>query len=353
MSGSGVRAWIRIVAVIGLAPLTAGAQDQAAAPEEGTSGWTVPRTPGGHPDFQGYWTSQTFTPVERPEHLGNKKFFTEEEWAHLQGTLTAEGVDPSAREILFIEDLDEIERYKFQANRTREERHHIHYDNEVWLRTPVPKGLTSRRTSLITYPDNGRFPPYTAEGAARVAADRATRDVFDSYATRPKTERCYFWPHEGPPIMPPSYNDIHQIFQTDDHIVIFTELGNNPPRIVPLDGRPHVSPKIRQYPGDSRGRWEGDTLVVETTNYTERRRYRGASAHMRVVERFTRVSDDRIHYEFTVTDPTTWMSPWSAEVPLVKTDGPMFEYGCHEGNHDIRHIQEIHRNLDKQAETAR
>lgn len=315
----------------------------------------VPRTPDGRPDLQGYWTTQTFTPLERPEHLAGKEFFTEEEAASLQRALTAEGVDPSARELLYIEDRDELERYKFQGKRRSDERHHIHYDNEIWLRTPEPKGLSSRRTSLITDPPNGQFPPLTPRGAARAAAAAAARrspSAFDSHETRPLTERCFAWPHEGPPIMPPSYNDIHQIFQTPDHVVVFTELGNNPPRIIPLDGRPHISDRIRQFPGDSRGRWEGDTLVVETRNYAERRQFRGSTGALYVVERFTRADADTIRYEFTVDDPTTWMSSWSAEVPLIKSEGPMFEYGCHEGNHDIRHILEIHRNLDREAAAA-
>ena len=344
-----------IVAVLLLAAAPAAAQAPVQSATDGTAEWTMPRLPDGQPDLQGYWTTQTFTPLERPDHLADKEFFTEEEWARLQDTLTAEGVDPSAREILTIIDIDdqeELERYKYQDNRTREERHHIHYDTEIWLRTPVPKGLSSRRTSLITYPRNGRFPPLTPKAAARAAAVRALRNgpnAFDSYEVRTLTERCYLWAHEGPPMMPPSYNDIHQIFQTSGHFVIFTELGNNPPRIMALDGRPHISGKIRQYPGDSRARWEGDTLVVETRNYHEKREFRGSTTALHVVERFTRVSDDQIHYEFTVTDPTTWQTPWSMELPLVKTDGPMYEYACHEGNHDIRHIQEIHRNLERMA----
>ena len=152
-------------------------------------------------------------------------------------------------------------------------------------------------------------------------------------------------------MLPPAYNDIHQIFQTADHVVIFTELGANPPRIIPLDGRPHVSNNIRQFPGDSRGYWEEDTLVVETSNFNDRRRFRGSSEVLHVVERFTRIAPDTIRYEFTVDDPTTWVSPWSGEIPMVTTEGPMFEYACHEGNHDIRHILEIYRNLEKQAAT--
>ena len=123
-------------------------------------------------------------------------------------------------------------------------------------------------------------------------------------------------------MMPPSYNDIHQIFQTRDHVVVFSELSTYPPRIIPLDGRPHVPDAIRQFPGDSRGRWDGDTLVVETRNYAERRRFRGSGAGLHVVERFTRTGPDRIHYEFTVTDPATWASEWSAEIPLGQDGRP-------------------------------
>ena len=339
-----------VVALACLDPVPGQAQTQ-----DTSVTWNLPRTPSGQPDLQGYWSTQTFTPLERPTHLAEKEFFTEEETSALERQLTADGVDPSAREILYIETPEEIERYKYQANRTAEERHHIHYDNEIWLRTAIPKGLSSRRTSLITNPSSGQFPALTQTAAARLAAEtRATQEpgAFDSHETRPWSERCIVWAHEGPPMLPPSYNDIHQVFQTPDYVVIFSELAANPPRIIPLDGRPPLSDKIRQFPGDSRGRWEGDTLVVETRNFAERRRYRGSSGHLHVVERFTRVAADRIHYEFTVTDPTTWMSPWSAEVPMVKTEGPIYEYGCHEGNHDIRHILEISRNLERQAATA-
>jgi len=331
------------------------AEGQAGRDRDEKATWTLPRIPDGRPDLQGYWTTQTFTPVERPEHLAGKEFFTEEERASLQQTLTADGVDPSAREILEIADRDEIERYRFQGNRTPDERHHIHYDNEIWLRTLIPKGLSSRRTSLVTYPLDGRFPALTPAAATRLAAEAdAARQpsAFDSHLDRPWSERCIAWSHEGPPMLPPSYNDVHQIFQTSDHIVIFSELAANAPRIIPLDGRPRLSDKIRQFPGDSRGRWEGDTLVVETTNYADRRRYRGSTGTLHVVERFTRVAADKIHYEFTVTDPTTWISRWSAEVPMAKTEGPMYEYACHEGNHDIRHILEINRALEKQAAAA-
>ena len=293
--------------------------------------------------------AQTFTPLERPDHLVGKEFFTEEEAAALHQQFTAEGVDPLARNAINLEDAEARENRLDQTNR---EATYVHYDNAIWLRTPVPKGLTSQRTSLITDPPDGRVPPMTPD-AERRAADRAEarrqRGAFDGYETRSLSERCITWPHNGPPMLPPAYNDIHQIFQTSDYVVVYTELSNNAPRIVPIDGRPRISDHIRQFPGDSRGRWEGDTLVVETTNFTDKTRFQGSSEGLHVVERFTRVDADTILYQFTVDDPATWARPWSAEIPMVKTEGPMFEFACHEGNYDIRHILEGYRKLEQQA----
>ena len=189
------------------------------------------------------------------------------------------------------------------------------------------------------------------QGQARADARRVAREgrgPFDGYDARPLSERCIYYGYNGPPLQPPSYNDIHQIFQTADHVAIFTEQNNNPPRIIPLDGRPPMSEKIRQYPGDSRGRWEGDTLVIESSHFNDTTAWQGSSRNLKVVERFTRIADDRIDYTFTVEDPDTWDQPWSAEVPMMATEGPMFEYACHEGNYDIRHIQEVYRNIELQ-----
>ena len=349
MSHGRLAALVTVVAIGCLVPVPASGQNQASTEVDGGSTWTLPRTADGRPDLQGYWTTQTFTPLERPEHLAGKEFFTEEEMAALHQQLTAEGVDPSARDAVNYEDAAAREKRLYQVNRDAT---YIHYDNEIWLRTRVPKGLSSRRTSLVTNPPDGRIPPLTPEAEQRAATEAEARGLpsaFDGYETRPLPERCIVWRHEGPPNMPPAYNDIHQIFQTPDHLVVFTELGANAPRIIPLRGGPHVSDTIRQFPGDSRGRWEGDTLVVETTNFNERRRFQGSTGALHVVERFTRVAEDTIRYEFTVDDPNTWTAPWSVEVPMVTTDGPMYEYACHEGNHDLRHILEIYRNLEKQA----
>ena len=165
----------------------------------------------------------------------------------------------------------------------------------------------------------------TPEGAARVAAETAMSRVFDGHETRPLMERCVVWTHEGPPLLPPAYNDIHQIFQTQDHFVLFTELATNPPRIMALDGRPGLPDAIRQFAGDSRARWEGtpDTLVVETGNFIARRNYRGSNRFRHIVERFTLVDADTIRYEFTITDPTTWTSPWSLGSTATPASSPI------------------------------
>ena len=336
------------MAIVVLAAAPAAGQAQATDSGSAEAAWTMPRTADGHPDLQGFWTTQTFTPLQRPENLGDKEFFTEEEAAELNQQLTAAGVDPLAGNVINLAE-EEREQRLFQENRENRDPSYVHYDNQIWLRTPVPKGLSTRRTSLITDPPNGRMPPLTAEAEARRAAEREARrqpGAFDGHERRPLSERCIVWPHNGPPMLPPAYNDIHQILQTPDQVAVFTELTNNSPRIIPLDGGPHISERIRQFPGDSRARWEGDTLVVETRGFNDKTRFQGSTGALHVVERFTRVADDTIRYEFTVDDPTTWTRPWSAEIPMVKTEGPMYEYACHEGNHDIRHILEIYRNLE-------
>ena len=349
-----LRTIVTVLAVALLASGPAFAQSQSESAPAADPAWEMPRLADGQPDIQGYWTTQTFTPMERPEYLGDQEFYTEEEFALLESQLTVDGADPLARFAIEIEDPEERARALDQTHRDET---YVHYDNAIWLATPVPKGLSTRRTSLIVDPPNGRIPPRNAQAEARAEARRAARGdrgAFDGYELRPHGERCLNYRYNAPPMQPPSYNDIHQIFQTPTHIVIFTEQSTNGPRIIPIDGRPEMSEKIRQWPGDSRGRWEGDTLIIESSHFNDKTAWQGSSRHLKVVERFTRVSDDRIHFTFTVEDPETWDQPWSAEIPLTTTEGPMFEYACHEGNHDIRHIQEVYRNLERQeAEAAR
>ena len=330
--------------IIGVLPLTAAGQP-AGSPD--------PRTPWGDPDLQGVWTSATYTPLERPETLADRAFLSEEEAAELASLVAGDGVDPlRARGILAAATEEE------RVAATRQTQENIHYDNAIWLTEEERKTFSSRRTSLIVDPPQGRIPARIAEAVEREAARRqASRYLvynidessFEGYHTRTLQERCIVWRHEGPPMVPPSYNDMLQIFQTPDHVVVMQEMSNNPPRIIPLDGRPQLSSRIRQWPGDSRGRWEGDTLVVDTGNFNEKTHYEGSTEGLHVVERFTRVDAETIRYEFTVQDDKTWVQPWSAEFPLMKRDGPLYEYACHEGNHDIRHILEVARNVERQA----
>jgi hypothetical protein len=149
-------------------------------------------------------------------------------------------------------------------------------------------------------------------------------------------------------MLPPPYNDVLQIIQTPDYFVVHREVATAP-RLIPTDGRPHVSENIRQWAGDSRGRWEGDTLVVDTTNFTDKTAFQGSSSALHVVERFTRVSADKILYQFTVDDPNTWIRPWSAELPMLATKGPLFEYACHEGNYGLPDILRGARYTEKKA----
>ena len=323
----------------------------AAQTQDTAENWTAPKTADGQPDLQGFWTMATYTPLQRPERFKDREFLTDAEVAELSSLLTAEGTDPLTRNVL----NDDPEQVRTRRVQTQE---NIHYDNAIWLTEERPKSLSSARTSLIVDPPNGRMPSMTEEGATRRAErERDSRflmnnlrePVYDSYQTRTLGERCIVWRHEGPPMVPPAYNDILQIFQTRDYVVVFQEMSNNLPRIIPMDGRPHVAASIRGWAGDSRGRWEGDTLVVETTNFNGKTHYQGASEGLRVVERFRRVAEDRIHYEWTVEDARTWAQPWSAEIPMIKTDKLMYEYACHEGNHDLPNILSVARNLERQA----
>ena len=337
------------MATVALAPVLGAAQE---APDG-----ALPRTAWGHPVLQGIWTSSTYTPLERPDNLADQAELSAEELAELNTLLTAEGVDPlRARSILAAE--TEAERLE----RMRQTQENIHYDNSVWLREPQPRRLTTRRTSLIVDPPDGRVPPLVSSAQEREALRRAESrwlvfnidpPSFDSHQTRTLQERCLVWRHEGPPMLPPSYNDLLQILQTEDYVVIMQEMRENDARIIPLNDRPRLPSSIREWSGDSRGHWDGDTLVVESTNFNDKVHFHGASTGLHVTERFTRVDDETIRYEFTVEDPTTWTRPWSVEYPLMTREGPLYEYACHEGNHDARHILEVARNVEKaKAEMA-
>jgi hypothetical protein len=308
-------------ALAALAPARAAGQ----APAQGTA-WQVALTPWGDPDLQGIWNFGTITPLERPDEYGDREFLTPEEVARLnQESETRADVRPEDR------DRDVGLAY-----------------NQVWW----DRGLALNRTSLIVDPPNGKLPPYTDEGRRRVAAlgdGLGGERGYDSWESRSLSERCIVY--RPVPVRSSGYNNNNQIVQTPGYVAMLQEQIHEV-RIIPLDGRPHLGDGLRLWLGDSRGRWEGSTLVVETTNFNDRTNYQGSGANRHVVERFTRVDADTLRYEFTVTDPTVWTRSWTGEVPWQKTEGPIFEYACHEGNYGMTNLLNGARVQEKAAADA-
>ena len=284
----------------------------------------VPRTAWGTPDLQGIWDFRTITPLQRPEDLGDQEFLTEEE--------------ASEREQAAVERNETLLN---APPRTAESGQNVGAYNNFWM----DRGTTvvgTRRTSLIIDPPNGRLPEMTEAGQQRAAAGRGSfsDDLAGSYVDLSNADRCIMGFNAGPPILPGGYNQNMQLFQTPDHVVVLNEMVHNA-RVIPLDGTSRLGDRIPQWSGDSRGYWEGDTLVIETSGFNDpsyQRRWRGASQNMKLVVRLTRVDADTLEYRLTVTDPETWSSPWTASVPMQRTDVPMYEYACHEGNYGLYNI---------------
>ena len=282
------------------------------------------RTVDGQPDLQGVWDFSTVTPMERPVRLGGKAFFQNEQ----------EGAQFEKEEAQF-QNRDLIDPEKggaiYPAGGV------VPY-NEFWYERGT-KVIGSRRTSLIIDPPNGRLPEMTPEGKRLAEArakegmeDQLGRGKADSWEDRPLGERCIMGFNAGPPIMPSAYNNNLQIFQQPGTVVILTEMVHDV-RIIPLKGQPHLPSSVRQWKGDSRGRWEGSTLVIDTTNFNRETSLPGSTRSMHLIERLTRVDDNTLLYEFTVNDPETWTRPWTAQVPMRKSGERVYEYACHEGNH--------------------
>jgi hypothetical protein len=276
------------------------------------------RTPDGHPDLQGVWDFRSATPLERPARFGGREFMTPEEVVEYEKLALAreDGRPPD------------------DARSTEDQSVH-----PVWWLDYGKKVVKTSRTSLIVDPVDGKMPPQTTEGRERAAARRAaarTHGPADSYENRSLQERCIT---RGLPevTLPGPYNNNVQIVQAPGYVMLMYEMIHDA-RIVPIDGRPHADPSLRSWMGDSRGRWEGDTLVIDTTNFTDRTNFRGAGANLHLIERITRVDADTIEYRFTVEDPTTWTRPWTAAYPMVRSEGPIYEFACHEGNYGLRDI---------------
>ena len=304
--------------------------------------WTPPRTPDGQPDLQGIWSSATLTPLERPPELAAKQSLTPAEASAYETQLLQQG-NRDRRDGTADTDLGRAY-------------------NEFWFDRGT-KVVGNRRTSLIVDPPDGRIPPLTSSAQKRVDAERAyaASHAFDGPEDRPLAERCLLWPTAGPPMLPGAYNNNYQIVQTPQFVVIVVEMIHDV-RVIPIDGRPHLPPAVRQWMGDSRGHWENNTLVVETTNFTnktgdvgagmQRGTFRGSDDNLRLTERFTRVDPETILYEFTVDDPTAFTSSWTAQLPMARTPGPLFEYACHEGNYAMTDVLAGARTLEKKTAPA-
>ena len=307
-----------VVAVLALTPASAAGQATTA---------DSPRTEWGDPALHGIWDFRSITPLQRPEQYADREFLTEEEAAGLEQAT----VD---RELELL--LRPAQRTRAGASVDRGENGALGAYNDFWL----DRGTTTvsdRRTSLIVDPPNGRMPPLSEQGQRRRDERAAYRREHpaDSWEDRGLNDRCMFT--TGLPMVPSAYNNNVHVFQTPDHVAMLVEMTHTV-RIVPLDGRPRHDRPIRQFVGESRGHWEGDTLVVESMHFNRLTGLRGSTPDARLVERFTRIGPDAIQYEFTIEDPATWTSPWTAQVELQRTEEPLYEYACHEGNYSMEGI---------------
>ena len=298
----------------------------------------------GDPDLQGIWDFRTITPLERPEELGDKAFLTAEEAARAEQEVVEQNQELLERAPERTEAADQVDR---RADGSPG------FYNNFWLDRGT-RTIDTRRTSLVIDPPNGRLPELSPAGKERTDARRAYREEHpaDSWLDRSAFDRCILGFNAGPPITPGGYNQNMHVLQTPNHVVLVTEMVHTH-RIAPLDGRPGLDQDIRQWSGDSRAHWEGDTLVIETRNFNDERRWRGTTRNMTLVERLTRVDEDTLEYEYTVTDPETWSSPWTASIPMRMADQPMFEYACHEGNYSMDGILAGHRAEEAEAAAGR
>ena len=325
-----------------LASVLLGCAATLIAQGQSTGTWTPSRTFDGQIDLEGVWDFSTITPLERPVGLGDKQTFTDAEAATFE------------REENLRQNRDLIDPKKGGGQYLPGSV--IPY-NEFWYERGS-KIVGSKRTSLIADPPDGRIPPLTPEAAKRLEAQAAAaRDEqlglvrADSPESRSLADRCILGFNAGPPMTPGAYNNHVQISQAPGYVTLLVEMVHDA-RIIPVDGSAHLPSRMRQYKGDSRGRWEGRTLVIDTTNFLRETSFRGSSANLHLVERLTRVDADTLLYEFTVDDPRTWTRPWTAVVPMKKVDSPIYEYACHEGNYALRNILSGAR-AQEQAQAAR
>jgi hypothetical protein len=333
------------VLLIAQAPAAGQAQSAAAkaAPAKATpaggKSWTPPHTSDGKPDLQGVWTNNTVTPLERPKDLAGKEFYTDAELQALAkqerqrlDQVEEEGQPPANHSGIAGAPADDV-----------------HYDfSQYGLDRAQAKLAWNRRTSIIVGPE-GRFPALTPDARKRLAElqAKAKGHEFDGPENLSLGARCLARPNVGPPMLPAAYNSNLQIVQGAGYVAIETEMIHDV-RIIPTEGRPHIPATIRQWYGDSVGHWEDNTLVIDTTNFTDLSPFKGAQ-NLHVIERLTRADEDTILYQFTVEDPGMWTQPWSGELPITKIDGQLYEYACHEANYGLANTLRGARVAEEQA----
>jgi hypothetical protein len=326
-----VRRRVAAIVAVGVAVAVPVAGQSSAARRNASTSATAPRTADGHPDLQGVWFFATLTPLQRPDNLAGRTHLTDAEIADIE---------------------------KSAAERAANEPFGLFGDR--------PKYGFDKRSSLIVDPPDGKVPARTPAGEKRQAERDAARRAAENPEDLPPYERCIVGFNAGPPIIPGGYNQNIQLFQTRDYLVINTEMVHTA-RIIPLDGRPPLPAGLRQWDGDSRGRWEGDTLVITSTNFKstgtgtlmlDGNRARpgigwSPDENLMLTERFKRLDNDTLIYEFTIDDPTIWTKPWTASIPMTRSEQHVYEYACHEGNYDISHILSITRALEKQGKPVK
>ena len=324
-----------VIAALAVATAGVAAQQPAAPAAAALKKSTLPRTPDGQPDLQGYWTNSTYVPLERPDKV-TKATYTPAEFEQA------------------VKDAAAREQEQTEPGTVAD----VHYDfTQFGLdRSQNAFVKSDLRTSLISDPPNGRMPPLTDEGKKR-AADRAAERrrmgaTTDAVQNMPVGTRCLIMAGSGPPMMNAGYNSNYQIVQGPGYVMILVEMIHDA-RIIPIGDRQAPLPaNMTQWMGDSRGHWEGDTLVIETTNLNGKNPFRGSSDKMKVTERLWRIDDKTLGYKFTIDDPATWTQPWTAEAPMIKSTGPIFEHACHEGNYGVRNTLAGARLEEKKAAEA-
>jgi len=337
--------------VVSLSVATIVGQTPAAAKKATTAKtYTQPRTADGQPDLSGIWTNNTATPFERPKEVGDRQFLTDAEVAAIAKSaaeLFNGETDAGFGDAVFKSAFAKAQGQETDIKKANGFDTVTGNYNQFWL---VDRTFDNR-TSVVTTPD-GRIPPMTPEAQQRqaAAADYRKAHPADGPEDLPLGHRCVNF---GLPKIGAGYNSYHQIVQGPGYVAIFSEMAHDS-RIIPLDGRPHIGDTVRQWNGDPRGHFEGNTLVVDTTNFSTQSQFRGSAENLHLIERFTRVSADTIDYEIEVSDPTTWTKPWTAMIPLKSSNQQIYEYACHEGNEGLAGALSGTRAQEKaEAEAAR